>query len=147
MSVALSLCSLANVMRVWLGILPLISSFLSLIRHAQAIVLFACELVSVYMLTVGVVLPLKLAFLMLADIAAPSGSTFFWIVFSMITWMGSNHGAGSLDLWGMIGWLTVGPKCYCVYIHALKPSKFSVTVNVLMYEMCCLMYEIVFAAA
>jgi hypothetical protein len=56
------------------------------------------------MLMVDVRLSFKQAILFVASIAAPSGSTFFWMGFCMITCMGgSNHGAHSLDVGGMTG--------------------------------------------
>ena len=42
-STPLTVCSSVNVIRVWFGILPLISSSLYLMKHAQAAVLFAWE--------------------------------------------------------------------------------------------------------
>ena len=51
------------------------------------------------MLIVGVLLSFKLAILIVSSITAPSGSTFFWMEFYIITWMGgSNNGADCLDL-------------------------------------------------
>jgi len=46
-SAALTACRSANVIGVWFGILPLISSSFSLTKHAQAVVSFAWKLASV----------------------------------------------------------------------------------------------------
>jgi len=57
------------------------------------------------MLMVGVQLLSKLTILVMTPIAAPSGSTFFWMGFCIITWIcGSNFGAGSL---GVIGGMPI----------------------------------------
>jgi len=62
---------------------------------------------------VGVRLLFKLAILVVATIGAPSGSTFFWMGFCIINWMsGSNHGAGSLDLGGVIGGMAISFSSY-----------------------------------
>ena len=56
------------------------------------------------MLTIGVLVSSKLAILLVTATAAPSGSTFFWMGFCIITWMGvSSRGPGSLDLGCVIG--------------------------------------------
>jgi len=46
-------------------------------KHTQAVVPFAWELASVYILMVGVPLSFNLAILVVAAIDAPSGSAFF----------------------------------------------------------------------
>ena len=84
-SAALTACSSANMIGVWFGILPLISSSVSLMKHAEAVVPFVWELTSVWMFTVGVLLLFKLTILVVAAIAVPSGSTFFWMGFCIIT--------------------------------------------------------------
>jgi len=53
-------------------------------KHARSVVPFAWELASVKMLMVGVRLFIKLEILVVASIAAPSRSNFFWVGFCAI---------------------------------------------------------------